>query len=93
MIKFSFSKIWTGVEIKRDGINLFCFQPKRVEFPEIDMISIEDIREAGKGDMDLIRGALDSWDSIFFNARRIKSVSSLASVLNAREHPLECVHF
>ena len=54
---------------KCDGINLFCFQPKYVDFPEIDMISIEDI-EAGKWDMDLIRSALDSWDSIFSNARR-----------------------
>ena len=54
-----FQKKRIGAQKKCDGINSFCFQPKSVEFSEIGMISIEDT-EAGNGDMDLIRSALDS---------------------------------
>ena len=54
-----FHKKRTEAPKKCDGINLCCFQPKSVEFPKIDMTSIEDI-ETGKYDMDLIRSALDS---------------------------------
>jgi len=74
---------WDGYNVCHIIVNFHEFSI----FFKIDPTLNQDIF-ASEADMDLIRGALESWDSVVSDAPRIKYASCIGSALIAREHPL-----